>query len=139
MLHDICYSTYPACVEADPGDIDKKPFHADAIISNPVSYGHIHCAEAISVPLHIMFPQPWSPTKCFPHPLSNLKLKSKWSMKNYMSYKMVDEFMWIGLGSMINKFRKKQLHIPPIHGKPFLIQLFISIYLIQLGRRETLY
>lgn len=115
MLHDICYSTFPACTDIDPTDPDKKPFHADAIISNPVSYGHIHVAEAISVPLHIMFPQPWSPTKCFPHPLSNLKLNSKWSTKNYMSYKMVDEFMWIGLGSMINRFRKKILHIPAIH------------------------
>jgi hypothetical protein len=30
---------------------------ADAIISNPVCYAHIHCAEALGVPLHLMFPQ----------------------------------------------------------------------------------
>jgi hypothetical protein len=30
---------------------------ADAIISNPVSYAHAHCAEALGIPLHLMFPQ----------------------------------------------------------------------------------
>lgn len=30
---------------------------ADAIISNPVSYAHLHCAEALGIPLHLMFPQ----------------------------------------------------------------------------------
>lgn len=30
---------------------------ADAIISNPVSYAHVHCAEALGIPLHLMFPQ----------------------------------------------------------------------------------
>ena len=34
-----------------------RKFVADAIISNPVSYAHIHCAEALGVPLHLMFPQ----------------------------------------------------------------------------------
>ena len=58
-----------------------------------------------------MFPQPWSPTKCFPHPLSNLSLDSDWSSKNYYSFLMVDEFMWLGLGGMINKFRKNMLKL----------------------------
>jgi sterol 3beta-glucosyltransferase len=39
---------------------------ADAIISNPVTYGHIHCAEALGVPLHLMFPQV-VPTRLFHH------------------------------------------------------------------------
>lgn len=37
--------------------IFHRPFVADAIISNPVTYAHIHCAEALGVPLHLMFPQ----------------------------------------------------------------------------------
>jgi hypothetical protein len=107
MLRDITFSTWPACTEPDPADEEKTPFIAEAIISNPVSYGHIHCAEALSIPLHIMFPQPWYPTKSFPHPLSNMGFASSWSTKNRLSFRMVDEFMWLGLGSIINEFRIK--------------------------------
>ena len=32
-----------------------KPFVADAIIANPPSFAHIHCAEKLGIPLHIMF------------------------------------------------------------------------------------
>lgn len=49
-------------------------FRADAIIANPVSYGHVHVAEYLDVPLHLMFPQPWTPTTAFPHPLSSVRL-----------------------------------------------------------------
>lgn len=33
----------------------KKPFVADVIIANPPSFGHIHCAEKLGIPLHMMF------------------------------------------------------------------------------------
>ena len=33
----------------------RKPFVADAIIANPPSFGHIHCAEKLGIPLHMMF------------------------------------------------------------------------------------
>ena len=115
MLRDICFSCYPACTAPDPDpEGNQKPFLADAIVSNPVSYGHIHVAEAVCVPLHIMFPQPWSPTKCFPHPLSTPHFENNWCNSNFMSYLMLDEFMWLGLGSMINSFRKEVLHLPLI-------------------------
>lgn len=32
-----------------------KPFIADAIIANPPSFAHIHCAERLGIPLHLMF------------------------------------------------------------------------------------
>lgn len=32
-----------------------RPFVADAIIANPPSFAHIHCAERLGIPLHIMF------------------------------------------------------------------------------------
>jgi sterol 3beta-glucosyltransferase len=114
MLRDITFSTWPACTAADPEAPEHGGFVADAIISNPVTYGHIHCAEALCAPLHIMFPQPWYPTKCFPHPLSNMDLKSSWSSKNWYSYGIVDQFMWLGLGFMINQFRQDVLKLPPL-------------------------
>ena len=43
----------------------------------------------------------------FPHPLSNLDFKRSWGVRNYLSYKVLDELMWIGLGSMINEFRNE--------------------------------
>ncbi|KAJ5611400.1 hypothetical protein N7510_008119 [Penicillium lagena] len=35
--------------------VQKKPFVANAIIANPPSFAHIHCAEKLGVPLHMMF------------------------------------------------------------------------------------
>jgi len=33
----------------------KRPFVADVIIANPPSFGHLHCAEKLGIPLHMMF------------------------------------------------------------------------------------
>jgi UDP:flavonoid glycosyltransferase YjiC (YdhE family) len=33
----------------------SKPFVADVIIANPPSFAHIHCAERLGIPLHLMF------------------------------------------------------------------------------------
>jgi len=33
----------------------NKPFVADAIIANPPSFAHVHCAEKLGIPLHLMF------------------------------------------------------------------------------------
>jgi hypothetical protein len=57
MICDIVSSAWKSCLEPDPKDEDAKPFAADVIISNPVTYGHCHCAEALGIPLHLMFPQ----------------------------------------------------------------------------------
>ena len=37
------------------GHAASKPFVADAIIANPPSFAHIHCAEKLGIPLHLMF------------------------------------------------------------------------------------
>ena len=66
IIAEILASTWKACTEDD--DETGIPFIAEAIIANPPSYGHIHCAEKLQIPLHIMFTMPWSPTAAFPHP-----------------------------------------------------------------------
>jgi len=38
-----------------PGDASNRPFVADAIIANPPSFGHIHIAEKLGIPMHMMF------------------------------------------------------------------------------------
>ena len=37
------------------GDPSERPFIADAIIANPPSFAHIHVAEKLGIPLHMMF------------------------------------------------------------------------------------
>jgi hypothetical protein len=37
------------------GPPKRKPFVAHAIIANPPSFAHIHCAEKLGIPLHLMF------------------------------------------------------------------------------------
>lgn len=34
---------------------DPTPFMADAIVANPPSFAHIHCAQKLGIPLHLMF------------------------------------------------------------------------------------
>jgi len=114
MLSEIILSTWPACSAADPDDSLKREFRADAIISNPPVYGHVHCAEALNVPLHIMFPQPWSPTKAFPHPLSGLPYHGHWCKENYYSYLVVDKFLWLGIQDIVNELRVARLGLSPL-------------------------
>lgn len=37
------------------GGVSAMPFVADAIIANPPSFAHVHCAEKLGIPLHLMF------------------------------------------------------------------------------------
>ncbi|KAF1790372.1 Glycosyltransferase family 28, N-terminal domain [Phytophthora cactorum] len=133
MIKEIVNSTWPAvsapirteAAQSVPG----KPFQAQAIIANPVSYGHIHVAERLGVPLHIMFPQPWVPTTAFPHPLANMPYTDELKKANYLSYKMVDLLMWQGTEGLINEFRTKVLKLRKIRngdgGRDLLLDLHI--------------
>ena len=83
------------------------PFVADAIIANPPTYAHIHIAEKLGVPLHLMFTMPWSPTGAFPHPLANLSSSNADAkLANYFSYSRMEFLTWevrlpcLGVGDM---------------------------------------
>ena len=93
-----------ACINATDDEKDvanlqmmggKHPFVADAIIANPPCFAHVHCAERLGVPLHLMFTFPYSPTQAFPHPLANIKKSNVDSnYTNFMSYPLV-EMMYV--------------------------------------------
>ncbi|KAI1128692.1 hypothetical protein F5Y10DRAFT_240035 [Nemania abortiva] len=97
------------------GDSRHQPFIADVIIANPPSFAHIHVAEKLGVPLHLMFTMPWSPTRAFPQPLANIQSSNTDPVTtNYLSYAMVEMMTWQGLGDVINRFRTKILDLEPL-------------------------
>lgn len=106
MMEEMLEGCWSSCIEPDPHT--KEPFVADAIISNPPGFAHIHCAEALGVPLHLMFTMPWTATSSFPHPLANItNAKKNPKLANYLSYILVEVMTWQGLGDVINKWREK--------------------------------
>jgi hypothetical protein len=53
FMGEIAEGCWRSCIE--PCAKTGRPFVADAIIANPPSFAHIHCAERLAVPLHLMF------------------------------------------------------------------------------------
>jgi hypothetical protein len=95
MVREMLDGCWRSCIEPDTQS--QVPFVADAIIANPPSFAHVHCAQALSIPVHLMFTMPWSSTKAFPHPLANMSGGSAdESLKNYVSYGVVDWLTWQG-------------------------------------------
>ncbi|CAL5867229.1 uncharacterized protein PFLUO_LOCUS1444 [Penicillium psychrofluorescens] len=100
---------------SDSVDYRRRSFVADAIIANPPSLAHIHCAQRLGIPLHIMFTMPWSPTQAFPHPLAIVHHQNcRPTVANFVSYAVVDMMVWEGLGDLVNKFRKTCLSLDPL-------------------------
>lgn len=62
-MTEIIEGCWRSCADADEVKEDEdtssaekpKPFIANAIIANPPSFAHIHCAEKLGIPLHLMF------------------------------------------------------------------------------------
>ncbi|EEU35053.1 uncharacterized protein NECHADRAFT_44809 [Fusarium vanettenii 77-13-4] len=105
MVQEMLEKLWHSCLRPDPST--GQPFVANAIIANPPSFAHIHCAQALGIPVHLMFTMPWSSTRAFPHPLANLKnAGSDPRLENYISYSVVEWLTWQGLGDLINKWRK---------------------------------
>ncbi|KAL8731658.1 MAG: hypothetical protein Q9181_004234 [Wetmoreana brouardii] len=105
--------------ENDPANVTmmeaRNPFVADAIIANPPSFAHIHCAERLGIPLHLVFTFPYSPTQQFPHPLANIRNSNvDTNYTNFMSYPLVEMMTWQGLGDLVNRFRVHTLGLEPV-------------------------
>ncbi|OGM48486.1 putative sterol glucosyltransferase [Aspergillus bombycis] len=112
-MAEILDGCWRSCIEPDP--YDKTPFVADAIIANPPSFAHIHCAQALGIPVHLMFTMPWTSTRAFHHPLANLKYSgSDPSLGNLVSFHFVEWLTWQGLGDLINAWRRNVLGLDPI-------------------------
>ena len=63
-MYEIFRGCWRSCIETGDGMADTvsnngddiaRPFIANAIIANPPSFAHIHCAEKLGIPLHLMF------------------------------------------------------------------------------------
>ena len=92
VLSEILASTWTACTADD--DETGEVFTAEAIIANPPSFGHAHCAQKLRIPLHIMFTMPWTPTNSFPHPLVNVDYsKASIERVNMLSYIAIEMFV----------------------------------------------
>lgn len=97
MVAEILDGCWRSCIRPDPDT--QRPFVADAIIANPPSFAHIHCAEALGIPLHMMFTMPWSPTRAYPHPLADIKVGNagvSTPSANYLSHTIVEWMTWQG-------------------------------------------
>ncbi|CAF0720541.1 unnamed protein product [Adineta ricciae] len=114
IIADILGSTWKACIEDD--DETGVSFVAEAIIANPPSYGHIHCAQRLQIPLHIMFTMPWSPTTQFAHPFCRVNYDiGPTDRINLLSYSVIEMLTWSGMRDIINEFREKTLRLAPLH------------------------
>ncbi|KAJ1310549.1 hypothetical protein OPQ81_007279 [Rhizoctonia solani] len=114
MVAEYLDGCWKACYEPDD-DEDRLPFAADAIISNPPAFAHIHCAEALGIPLQLSFTMPWCATADFPHPLVNvLQSNAGMGLTNVLSYALAELMTWQGLGDVINSFRTKTLGLQPL-------------------------
>lgn len=95
MIAEMLRGCHEACYRRD--EATGLAFVADAIIANPPSFAHVHCAQALGIPVHIMFTMPWSPTRQFPHPLANLSPGNvEPGVANYLSYGLVELMTWQG-------------------------------------------
>lgn len=110
------HATEDEKTEVKPGALrGKDVFIADAIIANPPSFAHIHCAEALGIPLHLVFTFPYTPTHAFPHPLASIKQTNMdQGYANFISYPLVEMMTWQGLGDLVNKFRVRDLGLDPV-------------------------
>lgn len=56
-IREILEGCWQSCFFPDDRDVDQEatPFLANAIIANTPSFAHMHCAEKLGIPLHLIF------------------------------------------------------------------------------------
>ncbi|KAJ7760991.1 hypothetical protein B0H16DRAFT_556723 [Mycena metata] len=112
MILQMLEGCWRSCVELDM--LSHEPFVAEAIIANPPSFAHVHCGQALGIPVHLMFTMPWTSTRAFPHPLANVKhSNTNTGIANYISYGVIEFLTWQGLGDLVNKWRDS-LDLEPV-------------------------
>ncbi|CAI6097607.1 unnamed protein product [Clonostachys chloroleuca] len=114
MVAEMLEGCWSSCIAPDP--LTGRPFVAEAIIANPPSFAHIHCSQALGIPLHLMFTMPWTSTGEFCHPLANIvghRRGVSASLANHVSYLAVEWMTWQGLGDIVNTWRHS-LDLEPI-------------------------
>lgn len=99
-MYSMFQGFWRACINATDDERDpanrkmmgnKHPFVADVIVANPPSIAHVHCAERLGIPLHLVFTFPSSPTQQFPHPLTTIKQTNvDANYTNFISYPLVE-------------------------------------------------
>ena len=95
MICEMLEGCWQSCIQPDLET--NTPFIAQAIIANPPSFAHVHCAQVLGIPVHIMFTMPWSATRAFSHPLANVQVTdTNQSITNFLSYGLVDMMTWQG-------------------------------------------
>ncbi|KAJ8129752.1 hypothetical protein O1611_g3876 [Lasiodiplodia mahajangana] len=120
MYEEMLKGFWEACLADDPQT--GIPFVADAIVANPPSFAHIHCAEALGIPCHLVFTMPWSSTGAFAQPLAGMTLDTKG--KKGIKYTDTSR----SLGDIVNRWRVETLDlqaVPSTEG-PHLIETLKS-------------
>lgn len=105
MVEEMLEGFWLSCIR--PDTLTGRPFVADAIIANPPSFAHVHCAQVLGIPVHLMFTMPWTSTSSFPHPLVNLSnTQGDRAMANFISYAVVEYLTWQGYVCDLSSPRK---------------------------------
>ena len=106
---------------------------ADLLIESPSAMAGVHIAQALQIPYFRAFSMLWTRTRAYPHAFVVPKQKLGGNY-NYLSYVVVDTFMWQASASQVNRWRVKTLDLPPtslgrlrLNSVPFLYNFSPSV------------
>lgn len=98
----------------------------DVLIESPSAMAGIHIAEGLGIPFFGAFTMPWTRTRAFPHPFA-IPEHPMGGSYNYMTYVLIEQVLWKGIGWQVNRWRRQSLNLPNVsldqlnpHRVPFL-------------------